>query len=127
MPISSADKLEIQELITRYNHATDSGDAAAFAATFTEDGSFTMGENDPIQGRENLTKMASGGGGGGSRHWTANYVIEGEGNSATLRCYVMVTRTQEGTKIGMTGLYTDELKKVDGAWLFSKRRVAMDG
>ena len=124
MPISSADKLEIQELIARYNHAVDSGDTAAYAATFTEDGSF-QGGRDPVQGRENLAEMA--GRAGGNRHWTANHIIDGDGDAATLRCYVMVTRTGEGTQIGSTGLYTDELKKVNGAWLFAKRRVAMDG
>ena len=124
MPLSSADKLEIQELIARYNHAVDSGDTAAYAATFTEDGSFG-GSRDVVEGRENLASMAARAGGG--RHWTANHIIEGSGDAATLRCYVMVTRTQDGTQINSTGLYTDELRKVDGAWLFSKRRVAMDG
>ena len=95
MPLSSADKLEIQELIARYNHAVDSGDTAAYAATFTEDGSF-RGGHDLVQGRENLAEMA--GWAGGNRHWTANHIINGDGDAATLKCYLMVTRTKEARR-----------------------------
>ena len=40
MPLSVEDRLAIQELIARYNHAIDGGDPDGWAATFAPDGTF---------------------------------------------------------------------------------------
>ena len=40
MALTNDDKVEIQELISRYNKAIDTGDAESWAATFTDDGEF---------------------------------------------------------------------------------------
>ena len=38
--LSTQDYVDIEQLYAQYNHAIDSGDAEAWAATFTADGSF---------------------------------------------------------------------------------------
>ena len=38
MPLTTADRLEILELLGRYAHAIDSGDGEAYADCFTDDG-----------------------------------------------------------------------------------------
>ena len=40
MPLTAGDRMEMIELVARYNHAIDSRDAEAWADTFTEDGRF---------------------------------------------------------------------------------------
>ena len=46
---------------------------------------------------------------GGNRHWTANHIINGDGDAATLKCYLMVTRTKEGAQINADKLEIQEV------------------
>ena len=48
--LTTQDYIEIEQLYATYNHAIDSGDAEAWAATFTPDGSF----NTRFTGKEGL-------------------------------------------------------------------------
>src|SRR2546428_13103906 len=53
------DRAEIEELMWRYARALDTGDGAAYAATYTVDGQFGTGPN-ATKGREALKKLADG-------------------------------------------------------------------
>lgn len=129
MSLTWADKLEIRELVARYDQAIDGGDAEAWAACFTEDGSW----DGPIhvEGRKALLAFARGLATNpdfaplrGSRHFVANFLVEGDGDEARLRCDNLMLMPREG---GVAGLavadYDDRLRRVDGRWLFSSRRT----
>ncbi len=129
MPLSLADRLDIQELLARYNHAIDSGDAAAWAATFTADGTFTSGGRTHA-GSEALRAFATDFAGRlpGSRHWNDNLIIEGAGDEATARCYLQLLKTGGGEPATLvtTARYEDTLRRVAGAWRFASRTVVRD-
>src|SRR5207253_9808838 len=55
----SKDRAEIEALMWHYARALDTGDGAAYAATYTVDGQFGTGAN-ATKGREALKKMVDG-------------------------------------------------------------------
>ena len=128
--LSIEDKLEINELIARYNVAIDSGDAVGWARTFTPDGVFD-GIVGRFEGRDEIADFArrywtdpqyedfrS------CQHWVNNVLIEGDGDAATPRAdHQMVQPTKSGGRILLVARYNDTLRRLDGEWLFSRRRV----
>lgn len=129
MGLSVEDRLAIQDLYSAYNHAIDYGDADAFGACFTADGSLDTGHGDPTVGTEALTafvavvnQMMPG-----MRHSISNLLLEGDGDAATGRAYLWSYRAgASGHDVVLTGRYTDELRKVDGAWRFAVRTLDAD-
>jgi hypothetical protein len=125
-----ADHEQIRTLLARYNVASDAGDAAAWVACFTPDGAFeSIGvESEPVRiegpdlhafaERQHAINQGRG------RHWTNNEIIEVDGDRATMTCYLLAVTT--GRRIAATGVYRDELRKVDGRWLFTLRHVDVD-
>ena len=59
MPLTAEDRMEMIELVGRYNHAIDRRDAEAWADTFTEDGRFHAPPNHDIRGREALIALSN--------------------------------------------------------------------
>jgi uncharacterized protein (TIGR02246 family) len=120
--LTAEDKVEIQELSSRYIFATDSGDADARSRTFLPDGVFET-PKDRYEGREAIaeqTREFSRREPGESQHWVLNYVIDGDSKVAKASAYVaMVHRSGQ---IRVIGRYYDVLRKVDGGWLFASRR-----
>ena len=131
MTLSTEDRLDILELCARYNHAFDSADPEAFAATFTEDGVFGS-----IKGTEALRAFVPRrwerarveDGARVIRHWNTSHVIEGDGDTARHSSYVLVLdiRGDDPSTISMMGIYEDILKKVNGAWKFVHREFIRD-
>ena len=124
MPLSVEDRLAIQELIARYNHAIDGGDADDWAATFAPDGTFES-RGEVHAGTEQLATFARGFQQRlpGARHWNNNLVIDGDGDQATTTCYLQLWR--EG-QLASEGRYVDTLRKIDGQWRFASRKVVRD-
>jgi hypothetical protein len=127
MTLSAQDYMEIQQLYARYNVAIDSGDAEAYAATFTADGVFNnFAGHDALVGfikiwRERLN-------GANRRHWNSNLLISGDGNNATGSVYLLLLDI--GSKpagIAGVGSYTDSLIKTPKGWRFTKRTTHMEG
>lgn len=129
MPLSVADRLDIHELLARHNHAIDSGDAGAWAATFTTDGTFNSGGR-TLAGTEALKAFAADFATRlpGSRHWIDNLVVEGEGDEATARCYLQLLKTGGGEPVALvaTARYEDTLRRIAGVWRFASRTVVLD-
>ncbi|MFN0089338.1 MAG: nuclear transport factor 2 family protein [Acidimicrobiales bacterium] len=134
MGLDTADRFEIHELVARYNKAIDTGDADGWAATFTADGVFD-GIAGVFTGREELAGFVKTYASdpqyadwAASQHWTTNLVIDGDGGEARLFAHVkMVKPEPDGGRIILVGWYEDELRKVDGRWLFAKRVVRAAG
>jgi len=62
-------------------------------------------------------------------HWVSNPLIEGDGDQATMTCYLRVVagKTQDfDESITATGVYRDQLRKIDGQWKFQSRQVTFD-
>ena len=82
MHSQAEDRDEILQLLYRYNHAIDSGDAEGWADTFTEDGSLDAA-GQLISGREALVEFASSV--RGLRHLVANPVVDISGDTGAVR------------------------------------------
>ena len=131
-----ADEYEqIRQLLGRYNLAIDLGDADGWVECFTPDGVFEctgLPEGSPLGGRyegadalREYAKVHYGKAKGRARHWNANMVIEGDGETATMTCYLLALSVG-GALVGTTGIYHDQLRKVDGRWRFTGRHIAID-
>ena len=126
MALSTADRLEILELVARYNHTMDGRDAAAWAACFTPDGVFDGGPRLQAEGRAGLVAFME-------RliardipavHWVNNIVIEGAGDAARMTLYLLVIDLRgEAPQASHLGVYHDELARTAEGWRFRKRRL----
>jgi ketosteroid isomerase-like protein len=120
MASTTEDRDEILQLLYRYNHAMDSGDAHGWADLFTEDAVFDAA-GQVVSGREALVEFASSV--GGSRHVLANPVIDVAGDTATARAYLFLFR---GTTVSIVGSYEDEVVRTPAGWRFAKRVFTRD-
>ena len=120
MPLTAQDREEMIELVARYNHAIDSRDAQAWADTFTEDGRFYVPPNHDVRGREALIAFIGSFGPPGGHHWTTNFLIEGDGDDATMLVESIFIR---GGDAGGRGKYVNTMKRVDGRWKFAERKA----
>jgi hypothetical protein len=130
------DKLEILDLISRFSHAFDGGDAGAFTAVFTEDGVFSerMGGQEFVRGRgrEELKAFATHEleqrGSNQPRHHVRNTVfIEQTADRAVTRTYFLATNVSGDGKLATvtgTGIYEDESVRTAEGWRI-RNRVAI--
>ena len=137
--IYAAERALIEDLQARYMFALDFGDIDKYVTTFTEDGVLDIGEGE-WRGRETIRnrllaiprreeptaprapklRPASG------RHNITNIVLKIEGNKAWGRAYwfhMGNANPERSAVLNSYGHYEDELVKVNGEWLFSKRRI----
>jgi hypothetical protein len=126
MPHSTADKIAINELVARYNMAMDHVQAADWAATFTEDGELVIDGKTIAKGRAALIAMVENAARGTyrGRHWVCNSIIDGEGDTARLRMYVLSFGINEGIVPRVMGEYDDTLVRVSGQWKFRTRNIS---
>jgi hypothetical protein len=112
----------IRELLHRYCHYVDAGDADKWAGLYVEDGSFDLGTGrGPIQGRAALREFAAAFRAGTGLHLSANPIISIEGDEATVSSYVVVIGGGDDPKINLAGRYADRLRQVGGEWLIWSR------
>jgi 3-phenylpropionate/cinnamic acid dioxygenase small subunit len=127
------EKETIAELITRYNYAIDHNDFQGWADCFALEGIFdgmigryaAHGELDRFTADvKKLTTTTPN-----LRHYVTNIQTEVNGNEARSRCFLMMTSTSKegGTKVVIAGEYEDKLVKRNGRWLFTERKVHLDG
>jgi hypothetical protein len=115
MPSTIEDRDSILQLMYRYNHAIDGGDADGWAATFTDDGALDAAGH-VIAGRDELVSFAKGV--HGMRHVVVNPVVEVDGDTASVAAYIVVYRGLTPTTIGT---YADEVVRTPGGWRFQRR------
>lgn len=135
------DRAEIEALMWRYARALDTGDGAAYAATYTVDGQFGTGAN-ATKGREALRKMVDGireqqaaakAKGEPARppmyHMEANSWIEFvDKDHARYHAYYLTAFGAGGEnvppRIAAAGRSVNHLERVNGRWLIKLRDVA---
>jgi ketosteroid isomerase-like protein len=134
------DRALIEDLQARYMFALDAGDMDTYVKTFTEDGVLDIGDG-PMRGRAEILKIlgsmprqndsaaakeqpklrrATG------RHNITNIIIKVDGDKAQGRSYWFHygnNNPQRTPILNSYGHYEDEMVKVNGQWLFSKRYI----
>lgn len=126
---TAATKLDIHELVSRYNIAWDTGDVEGVLACFVPDGLFTDAAGGEHRGHANIRAFveASPAAFGRMRHITSSHLVELNGTaSARHRCYVVFVSHPAGERVLDTGEYDDQVVLVDGGWRFATRKVAFD-
>jgi ketosteroid isomerase-like protein len=133
------DRAEIEDLMSRYLYAFDWQDAEAYAATFTEDGvlEFAGGTE---RGHEELKTVMRDmavrekAKADASfpprrhrvRHYVTNLVLEVDGDTARSTSYWWEFNNDARAGrpyLGTYGHYEDELVRVNGRWLFARRKI----
>jgi hypothetical protein len=139
-PVSSyaEDRAAIEDLQARYLFALDFHDPDLYVSTFTEDGILDVGSGE-IKGRQAIketiarmpnVKPVEGKRAGAARHNISNIVIKVDGNRASGASYWFHYSNDNPERRGVFdgfGHYEDELVKVNGKWLFTKRRIFNEG
>jgi uncharacterized protein (TIGR02246 family) len=133
------DRAQINKLMWDYARALDTGDAEAYAATFTEDGQFGRGAN-AVKGREALKNMmgavrksksdtrAKNSQTPSMYHMTANHYIEFiDRDHAVFHGYwiAFIASSGENTQPSIVGVgrEVNELVRVKGKWLIQVRDI----
>lgn len=133
--IDLADRLEILDLYARQSHAVDSSDGEGWASTYTEDGVFhSPTYNLSARGRADLSDFARSSNdaayarGEQFRHVVSAIVLTpaGEGRIDSKAYLVILATAKEGTRIDRSLVLHDELRRVEGRWLFSSRMSYRD-
>ena len=134
------DRALIEDLQARYMFALDNGDLDTYVSTFTEDGILDIGMGEwksrdtikhvlasiPSQDEPVDSSLHRSTG----RHNISNIVVKIEGDTAIGRAYWfhMANRNPERkAELSSYGHYEDVMVKVDGQWLFSKRKIFNEG
>jgi 3-phenylpropionate/cinnamic acid dioxygenase small subunit len=108
----------IRQLVARYNVAFDELDVEGWVDCFTADGFF---ERSNAGLRELISGFPVKG-----RHVTTDFQIRVDGDQAMMSCYLTYLDRANNHALAMFGVYADELKKVNGSWKFSSRRLEVD-
>ena len=134
----AADRAQIEDLMARYLFAIDYNDWDSYVETFAPDGELEFASG-TSKGRPAIkamvAKFAEGigrfyhtedGKPAKLRHVILQKVIRVKGDHAWARSLWLEMANhgpQDTMKMGTYGVYEDELTKVNGEWLFAKRRV----
>src|SRR5688572_7843000 len=132
------DRAAIEDLQARYLFALDFQDPDLYVSTFTADGVLDYGSGD-VKGRQaikdviaRMPKPAASAGlrAAAGRHNISNIVIKVDGNKAMSVSYWFHYSNNNPERRGVFdgfGHYEDELVKVNGQWLFTKRKIYNEG
>jgi hypothetical protein len=122
--LTTQDYIDIEQLYATYNHAIDSGDGEAWAATFTPDGTFNkFTGHDQLVGFIQAWKEKMNG--GARRHWNTNLRIVPSKDGASASVFLMLVDVNT-RGIVATGMYNDTLVKAANGWRFKTRQTKMD-
>jgi hypothetical protein len=122
--LSTQDYIDIEQLYATYNHAIDSGDGEAWAATFTPDGTFNkFAGHDQLVGFIQQWKEKMNG--ANRRHWNTNLRIVPSKDGASASVFLMLVDVTTKAIVA-TGMYNDALVKTASGWRFKSRATKMD-
>lgn len=127
---------EVQQFYAQHMHLLDVGDAAGWAATFTEDATVQLPGQPPVRSRANLeaavranlAQMAERH--ETQRHWHGMVAVEPVGeDEVRVHCYALVFATRDGgdPRLHRACTCDDTLLRAGGRWLVRRRKVTRDG
>lgn len=135
------DRARIIDLQARYIFAQDFNDADAYAAVFAEDGVLDWAGGE-VKGRAairkfkadgvyNLSKNAENAAWPATtRHFITNQVVNINGDTAEAWTYWFQANDNGADRkpvYGLFGHYEDQLKRINGEWLFTRRAIYNEG
>jgi hypothetical protein len=125
------DREAIKEVLYKHCYCVDSIDPDGWAALFSEDGSFSIdptsagGPLEPVIGRAALCEFASTAfPAAAGIHSSSNEMISVKGDEATASSYC-VALLDKPPRVATAAQFEDDLRKVDGQWLITSRRVSL--
>lgn len=125
------DREAIRALVAAYGPLADSGDAAALAGLWTEDGSYGVGGMGTVRGREAIAGLIDGEVhrelmAGGCAHLLGPVAIDLDGDHAVARGHSIVFRHTMGAfAVHRVSANRWELERRDGAWRVRHRENAL--
>jgi hypothetical protein len=130
--LTPMDHIEIQQLVSKYAYALDTGadNGYAYAELFSPDATFIGMNQGPkgraYKGREALAALARGGKRGPLyvSHFSTGVIIEPTADGATGKVYVVMVEPAEGGTPGAItngGHYQDAYVKTPAGWRFKTR------
>jgi hypothetical protein len=126
---TTADRLEIIELLNRHQIYIDLRDAEGYASVYAEDGSYES-PFASARGTKGLiamsTRLHQAGFTAGKRHFTGPMMIDIKGDRATALSYWWVAEAGATPRVYATGTYRDELRKINGHWKIVSRVQTVD-
>ena len=128
MSLTAEDRAEIQNLAGRYSQALDDGDPDAWAEVWTADGVMEMVAQERWITGDSLRALAAARDDSTpqARHMPSTFVIDGEGDEASMSSYVTVVSCDDPAKIVFQGRYVDKIRRVGGSWKLAHRTILTD-
>src|SRR5919199_436943 len=139
------DQLAIRQLLARYPRAMDNRDVEGYVSAFAPDAIIEMetgivdgvSQFREVRGREQIRAMIEGlfNRGGDMpapklaerprlRHFVGEPVIEASDGGCRANSYCLIVRAaSESASVASIGEYTDDCVKLNGQWVFAKRRM----
>ena len=125
------DMVQIEQLYARYAWSLDESREDEWLECFTDNATVEGQPFGRFQGREELRRFL------GKyktafktmqlRHMNSNLLVDILGDDAEGRCYLVLHGTRRGrAEINAIGVYRDQLRQVNGQWLFVSRKVEWD-
>jgi hypothetical protein len=129
MTLSADDKIAIQELSNTHVKYLDAHEVDAWAGLWLPEGKFiatygTFTCHDEI--KEFIRGHIAAGKEDGARHVLSNYVIEGDGDRATVYSLVVKIQVEKAPFIIATGVYNDVVVRTADGWRFESRQLDVD-
>ncbi|MCW2944882.1 MAG: hypothetical protein JWR24_1599 [Actinoallomurus sp.] len=129
MPLSVEDKIAIQELSNTHVKYLDAHEVDAWANCWIPEGKF-IATYGTFQGHEAIKEFIRGhikaGKEEGARHVLTNYVIEGDGDRATVYSLVVKIQVVKAPFIIASGVYNDVAVRTADGWRFESRQLDVD-
>jgi hypothetical protein len=128
--IAPADRAAIEDLMVRYAHLIDAHEAAAWAATFTDDGVLDF-PGTHVAGRAELLAFAARERDPRRTHFPGAPILVQTGpDRVVARSKVLMTAPDPAGGGRMVfdgiGVYEDEIARTPDGWRFARRRAAVD-
>lgn len=125
--LQAEDRLDIIQLTATFDNALDSENIEKYLTTFAPDGELSgfWGSTTGLDNLRTQFPQLLDGFARGRRHLLTNHEIEGEGENATMYCYLTVFNRDSNTMAG-SATFNDVLVKREGIWLFKKRVLSAD-
>lgn len=126
MALTAEDTISIHQLYAAACHAIDDGDGASYRSCFTPDG--TLGGMGGTLSGEKISAFADSFRDSKRqiRHLVSGVLVEGDGDAATGRAYLVAFQAGADAKFLTSGRYRDRLQRIDGRWLFAERLFSAD-
>ena len=132
---SAEDRLAISEVLNRMAYYYDEGHLDDLAACFADDAVMSMqiagGDMvGPFEGRDNIMELYRGAKSTQTdvrRHDITNIMFDASGDTLAVTSYLTLFATENAeTKLLTTGVYRDQVARVNGDWKIVRRHIDLD-